>query len=236
MTIDLHGELPDLSGIHAAIRLKWDLLRRLAAHPPSRWRKHVLRFIVAVERSPLTDRTALVVLLTELREQVRLLLGIGTFSAEPEEAARMALRLEAWAGLPRTEILARFKEEIVALLSAARSSHARLSPIVHRTKCLVDERYADPLTLGHLAASVGRSKRHLGNLFRQELEMTVHEYLTQVRLHRALELIRNGEKIEAVSLLVGYRSKKNFYRHFKTHVGVTPLEYRAALLRIQPSS
>jgi AraC-like DNA-binding protein len=46
-------------------------------------------------------------------------------------------------------------------------------------------------------------------------------------------LIRNGEKIEAVSLLVGYRSKKNFYHHFRRHVGLTPLAYKAALFRSQ---
>jgi AraC-like DNA-binding protein len=41
-----------------------------------------------------------------------------------------------------------------------------------------------------------------------------------------MALIRQGQKIEAVSLMVGYRSRKNFYRHFKAAVGMTPLTYK----------
>jgi transcriptional regulator GlxA family with amidase domain len=47
-----------------------------------------------------------------------------------------------------------------------------------------------------------------------------------VRLDRASALIREGVKVEAVSLLVGYRSKKNFYRQFKRRFGTTPFEHR----------
>jgi AraC-like DNA-binding protein len=42
-------------------------------------------------------------------------------------------------------------------------------------------------------------------------------------------LIRAGEKIEIVSLLVGYRSTKTFYRNFNSPIGVTPIAYRVTL-------
>jgi len=237
MTVHVHDRSSsDLSGLHAAIRLKADLLHRLGTRDPSQWTKYVLRFVAGLERSRLTDRTAIVVLLTELREQLRLLLGIRASRGQPGESAPAVSVLEAWTDLPRREILVRFKGEILAALLPAASSQARLPPIVERTKRIIDERYAHPLTLEHLAEAVGCSKRQLASVFRQSLAMTMHEYLTRVRLREALELVRDGEKIEAVSLLVGYRSKKNFYRHFKTHVGVTPLAYRAALFRIKRPS
>ena len=232
MTVRAHDAPSDPSGLYVAIRLKADLLHGLDTHHPSRWTKHVLRFVAALERSRLTDRTALVVLLTELREELRLLLGIGALRGKLDESAPTAYALEAWTELPRSEILARFKHEILAVLVPAAASHARLSPIVNCATHIIDERYNDPLTLERLAMAAGCSKRQLASVFRQELEMTVHDYLTRVRLRRALELILHGEKIEAVSLLVGYRSKKNFYHHFKTHIGVTPLAYRTALFRI----
>ena len=53
----------------------------------------------------------------------------------------------------------------------------------------------------------------------------MHEWLTGVRLDHALALIREGVKIEAVALLVGYRSKKNFYRQFKRRFGMTPFAH-----------
>ncbi len=38
--------------------------------------------------------------------------------------------------------------------------------------------------------------------------------------------VRSGMKIEAVSLDLGYRSKKNFYRQFRRRFGMTPDAYR----------
>jgi AraC-like DNA-binding protein len=236
MTRHAHDEAHHLFGLDIAIRLKADLLHRMCTNDASRWTKDVLRFVTALERSHLTDRTALVVLLTELREQLRLLLGAGARRIETGETAVTPLVHEVWASLPRHEILTRFKEETIGALLPAASPHALLSPIVRRAKRIIDERFADPLTLDCLAAAVGRSKRQLASVFRQELAMTAHEYLTRVRLRRALDLIRNEEKIEAVSLLVGYRSKKNLYHHFKTRVGLTPIAYRAALFGIDRPS
>jgi len=101
--------------------------------------------------------------------------------------------------LPRSEILLRFKTDTINVLP--RSAEARaLSPIVRRAKRIIDERFAGPLTLEGLAAAVGRSKRQLASLFQQQLAMSVHEYLTRVRLRRKLDLIRKDEKIEVVSL------------------------------------
>jgi AraC-like DNA-binding protein len=217
-----HDERDGLVGLDVAIRLKAELLHRICIDDASRWTKDVSRFVAALERSQLTDTTALVVLLTELREQLRLLRGIDASPFVPE----------AWTSLSRSEILSRFRNEIINGLPPPAAAHAPLSPIVRRAKRIIDEQFADPLTLDRLAAGVGRSKRQLATLFQQELAMTVHEYLTRVRLRRALDLIRKEEKIEVVSLLVGYRSKKNLYRQFKMRIGVTPTAYRAA---IQPS-
>jgi AraC-like DNA-binding protein len=69
-------------------------------------------------------------------------------------------------------------------------------------------------------------------LFEEQVGIPVHQHLTRVWLRQALELTRKGEKIEAVSLLVGYRSKANFYRHCKAQAGITPLAYRAALFHL----
>lgn len=228
MTVRPQVESHNLLGLDIAIRLKADLLRRICTNRASRWPRDVSRFVAALERSHLRDTTALVVLLTELREQLRLLLRVGASHATAGGSAATPLVQQNWIGLTRREILAHFKEEIIGALPPA-SAHASLSPIVRQAKRIIEERYADPLTLEHLAFAVGRSKRQLASAFQDELAMTAHEYLTRVRIRRALDLIRKDQKIEAVSLLVGYRSKKNLYRHFKRRVGVTPIAYRAAL-------
>jgi AraC-like DNA-binding protein len=227
------NESTDLSGLDAVIRLKADLLHKLGTSPPSRWTEQVVRFVSALERSDLRDRTALIVLLAELCEEIRVIIGVGEPASPSDVAGFERFALKTWTGLPTASILAQFKDRIVGVLLPAAPPRASLSPIVQRTKSIIDERYAEPLKLRDLATAAGRSKRYLGTLFREEVGMTAHEYLTRVRLRRALDLIRQGEKIEAVSLLVGYRSKANFYHHFKAQIGVTPLVYRAALFHIE---
>jgi AraC-like DNA-binding protein len=90
---------------------------------------------------------------------------------------------------------------------------------------LIQEMYAERLTLDTLSAAIGRQPTYLGRLFRQEEGVTVHEYVTRVRLERAATLIREGVKVEAVALIVGYRSKKNFYIQFKRRFQTTPERY-----------
>ena len=99
---------------------------------------------------------------------------------------------------------------------------------VRRMLDVIEQSYAEPITLAHLAASLDRQASYLGTVFRREQGVSVRQWLTHVRLEHAAELIRDGVKIEAVALLVGYRSKKNFYRQFKRRFATTPLSYGAA--------
>jgi AraC-like DNA-binding protein len=223
--------VPDLPGLDVVIRLKAELLGRLATSRSSTWPEQVIGFVAALDRSDLKDPTALLVLLTELWEALRLLLGLGEQEDVGQSASTPALDLRP--DLGPSEILARFRQHILDVLLPAGRTRRRASPIADEAKRIIDERYAEPLTLDVLAGAVGRSKRHLSSVFLREFGLSVHRYLIRVRLNRGLALIRAGEKIEAVSLLVGYRSKKNFYRNFRAHIGVTPIAYRNALFSIQ---
>ncbi len=98
---------------------------------------------------------------------------------------------------------------------------------VRQMLALIDERSAEPLSLATFARSLNRQAGYLGRLFRQEIGVGMREYLARLRLDRAAGLIRDGVKVEAVSLEVGYRSKKNFYRQFRRRFGTTPGLYRA---------
>jgi two-component system response regulator YesN len=86
--------------------------------------------------------------------------------------------------------------------------------------------------LHSLAKELHRQGAYLGAMFRREVGVPMRQWLTAVRLDHASVLIREGVKVEAVSLLVGYRSKKNFYRQFKRRFGTTPYEHRNAKSQI----
>lgn len=53
------------------------------------------------------------------------------------------------------------------------------------------------------------------------------EYLTDVRMEKAKELLRNSSKsIKEICLEVGYADSSYFSRIFKKNVGVSPKEYK----------
>jgi YesN/AraC family two-component response regulator len=100
--------------------------------------------------------------------------------------------------------------------------------IVSRMMALIHTRYAGVVTLRTLGAALDQRPKHLGWVFRRTLGISARECLTRVRIDHAIELIQAGVKIEAIALIVGYRSKKNFYRQFKRRYSTTPEAFRRA--------
>ncbi|MCU1381824.1 MAG: AraC family transcriptional regulator [Acidobacteria bacterium] len=90
----------------------------------------------------------------------------------------------------------------------------------------IENSYADRITMKTVAAALRGNPAALAREFRRKTGVSVHSYLTAVRLRHAARLIASNVKIEAVALGVGYRSKKNFYRQFIRHFGVTPETFR----------
>lgn len=227
---------PDLSGLDAAVRLKAELMRHLATTSPAEWPGHVSQFLAAIDRSALRDTTALLVLLATVRAELQLLIGLGGPLTRHRSGESDAFGVEAWSGSSKQEILTRFRQVVAIDLMKASRSSLSVSSIVARAMSFIEEHYAEPVTADRVAETVGRSRTHVGTVFRRETGLAIHEYLIRVRLRHAIALIRDGNKIEAVSLLVGYRSKKNFYHHFKSRFGLTPVRYRAALVDSDPPS
>lgn len=81
---------------------------------------------------------------------------------------------------------------------------AHLSDIVHRAQDLIDERFADPLTLQELAAAAGVSQRTLTRMFTAATGRTPLRYQQQLRCERAEYLIGGGETVEAAARAVGF--------------------------------
>jgi AraC-like DNA-binding protein len=107
-----------------------------------------------------------------------------------------------------------------------RDRPASKTVLVQRAVDLIENRFADPLTTKFVSAAVRTTPARLARVFHQETGITLHEYLTRLRLERASHLLRMNLKVESVAHSVGYRSKKNFYRQFQRHFGSTPELFR----------
>ena len=85
-----------------------------------------------------------------------------------------------------------------------------------------------PWTLRELADTVHLSPSRFSSLFVQTVGTSAMDYLIQLRLSHAVNLLESTDKkIIDVSLECGFRNLSNFNRMFKLHIGKLPSELRA---------
>jgi len=81
------------------------------------------------------------------------------------------------------------------------------------------------VTLEQLARQVHVSPFHLQRVFRSVEGVSPHEYLTRLRMRRAVELLDDGWTVAETAAAVGFRSTAHFSRQFRRRVGVVPSRY-----------
>jgi len=94
---------------------------------------------------------------------------------------------------------------------------------VEKAAALIRENLAEPLTLEALGQRVGCSPFYLSRTFSEQMGMTISQYLRQVRLERAAELLRSGKfNVTQAALEVGYSSIGHFSTAFHETFGCCP--------------
>ncbi|MEI7025384.1 helix-turn-helix domain-containing protein [Paenibacillus sp. y28] len=85
----------------------------------------------------------------------------------------------------------------------------------------------DNVGVQEIASSIGISVSLASQMFKQETNETIHEYLTKLRMERAGELlIETTSKISDIALQVGYQHENSFIRVFRKYKDITPGKYR----------
>lgn len=86
--------------------------------------------------------------------------------------------------------------------------------------------YQENPSLEELASMAGFSKYHLCKKFKEQTGQSVFDFLTEVRINKAKELlIQSSLKVFEISQAVGYNDAPYFNRTFKNYTGYTPKEY-----------
>ncbi|MNC64746.1 Arabinose operon regulatory protein [compost metagenome] len=92
----------------------------------------------------------------------------------------------------------------------------------------INDHYSEHADLGSLAAMVFLTPTYLSKLFKQETGYTITDYITEVRLHHAKQLLSQHQhlKVQEIGRQVGYADPAYFNKLFKRMVGVTPAEFK----------
>lgn len=94
----------------------------------------------------------------------------------------------------------------------------------------------DAVGVQEIAEHTGISVSLASQLFKQEMNETIHGYFTQLRMERACELLVTTDyKISEIASKVGYQHENSFIRVYRKYKDVTPGKYRE-LMRSQEQS
>jgi YesN/AraC family two-component response regulator len=100
--------------------------------------------------------------------------------------------------------------------------------MLETVKELIEQRFTDiNLSQQSIASTVKLSSAYIGKLFKESYNMSITEYMNEVRLNHAQKLLEGDSyTISEIMDKCGYANQSYFFRLFKGKVGTTPKEYR----------
>jgi two-component system response regulator YesN len=100
--------------------------------------------------------------------------------------------------------------------------------ISRQAKDYIEKHYTDPeLSLNQVATHVNLSPSYFSVVFSQEVSQTFKEYLTEIRIKKAKELLRTTNlKSAEIPFRIGYSDPHYFSYVFKKKTGLSPTEFR----------
>ncbi len=102
---------------------------------------------------------------------------------------------------------------------------------LHRAINFMQINYADKILLKDIASAACLSLYHFSRQFKRHTNFTCLEYLTQIRINKVKEMIRdNHRSITWICFEVGFESLSQFERVFKRIEKITPSQYKKNFL------
>jgi AraC-like DNA-binding protein len=103
----------------------------------------------------------------------------------------------------------------------------RKNKIIFEIKKYMEDNLLSTINISDIASKFYISPQHLIRLFKDVTKQTPKEYVTELKIAKACELLLNtSEDISAIAEKLGYASLQHFYISFKKKMSVTPVQYR----------
>ncbi len=111
-------------------------------------------------------------------------------------------------------------------LIAAKAAGLNKQQLTTLTDYIENADYFAP-TIADIAKLLGISRRHLTRLFRLSMGQTIHAYLSEVRLRKAMHLLTTTQlSVKEIAHKLGFSTTGGLTATFRAATGQTPTKYR----------
>lgn len=131
------------------------------------------------------------------------------------------------------ETLTEISEKVVNPLkiitdAVEQKRYRKKSCLAEKIRRIIESEYMDKsLCQDSVANKLNISRDYLGKIFREAYLKSFADYLTEVRLQKAVELLKNNKKsVAQIMDDIGWENKNYFYTTFKQKYGITTSEFR----------
>lgn len=103
--------------------------------------------------------------------------------------------------------------------------------LVHRQRLqsmlsFIYEHFAEDISLSDIAYTANISVSECCRTFREHLQTTPYQFLTEYRIHKSIELLSGDLSISEIAGCCGYNQVSNYIAKFKSIMKCTPAQYR----------
>lgn len=172
------------------------------------------------------------VVVPEFKEVMdRLVSELDQRQAEQEKKLRLIKAYDSAPDSQKTELLEEIMQELQIEFSpepakekaSAVTDHGAIQQVME----FLQKEYASEVSLDDLAERVCLSKGYLSNLFKNEVGVSVMQYITMLRMQKARQLLlTTNMKLGDIGEVVGYHNHSYFCLTFKKFYGVTAMSLR----------
>mgnify|MGYP004447154729 FL=1 len=114
-----------------------------------------------------------------------------------------------------------------ACISVLQNKKTLENPVIKKVCTYINLHLSSDFSLEDAASSAGVSSFYLSKLFREEMNDTFINYVTELKMEKAARLLRESDmSIKEITAQTGYNDQNYFSKIFKNKYELSPSDYR----------
>ena len=149
------------------------------------------------------------------------------------EYAREAIQYDVCGYIIKTSVIEMLPDILLKAIHKLSSEQKHIektgnihsNDILEKVQKYISLHYTEHLTLSQISKHVHANGSYLSRLYKKKTGQNLFDAINKMRLEKAKEYIRQGQKIYEAAQLVGFDDVSYFSRVFKKYEGCSPREY-----------